>query len=135
VYTIDREKRTVTDVSPGTTAEQLLANLDNDAANFTLYNWDGSVYAGGEVATGMVLKLTVDGIVTDALRIAVLGDVNCDGAADINDILCIRADIAGTGAFRACQAYAADVSRDGVVDINDILCIHAHILGTCEIHT
>lgn len=129
VYTIDREKRIVADVAPGTTAEQLYANFSNDASGLKLYSWNGSEYTGGAITTGMVIKLTVGGVVTDSLRIAVLGDVSGDGIIDVNDILYIRGHITGRYQLKACQIVAADVSVNTVIDVEDILYVRAHITG------
>ncbi len=132
VYTLDRDGGLLSGVPPGLSAEALFSGFTNHGA-LSLYAADGSPLSGGAVKGGTVLKLTVGGVVTDALRVSVLGDVSGDGAVDIDDILYIRADIVDTYEFRAWQRAAADLSGDGAVDINDILYIRAHILGTYTI--
>lgn len=133
IYNIDRGSSVVSNISPGITAEQLIAGFSNTPEKLQLFEQNGSAYAGGAIASGMVVKLVVEGVVTDTLRLSVLGDVNGDGEIDIDDILYIRADIVDTYTLKVWQSPAADVSGDGVIDINDILYVRAHILGTYTI--
>ena len=133
VYTIDRDSGVVSNISPGITAEHLIAGFSNAPEKLQLYKQDGSAYTGGMVSSGMTIRLVSGRVVTDTLRLSVLGDVNGDGEIDIDDILYIRADIVDTYSLKAWQSPAADVSRDGTVDINDTLYIRAHIIGTYTI--
>jgi hypothetical protein len=128
-YAINRASRVVSNIAPGTSAERLLAGFGNGPEKLKLFNADGSEYTNGPIATGMTIKLESDGLLTDALRLSVLGDINGDGAIDITDILFIRANIVDTYAFRPFQAPAADVCADGVIDISDILYVRSHIIG------
>lgn len=135
VYAIDRGGRVVSNIAPGTNAERLLAGFGNGPEKLKLFNADGSEYADGAVTTGMTIKLVSDGILTDVLKLSVLGDVSGDGIIDISDILCVRASIVDTYALRSFQIPAADVCADGVIDISDILYIRSHILGTYDLGT
>ncbi len=132
-FKIDRRSGVVSNISPGTTAAQLLSGFSNNADKLKLYMPDGSAFTGGAVASGMTIKLVSGGVVNDTLVLSVLGDVNGDSEIDIDDILYIRADIVDTYTLKAWELPAADVSGDGAVDINDILYVRAHILGTYTI--
>ena len=134
IYTLNRLNWLLTDVSVGTSAQRLIANLENDAANLKVYDKSGNEYSGDTVITGMTVKLTIDGIITDELRLSVLGDVSGDGIIDINDVLYIRAHILDTYTLKAYQSPTADINKDMTININDILYIRAHILGTYNIH-
>ncbi len=133
VYTIDAANGVLSDVSIGTSAAELKSKLSNDAADIKIYDKDGNEYTGDAVATGMTVKLIIDGVVKDELKIAVLGDVSGDGAIDITDILYIRANIIGTYTMAAWETASADINGDAVLDVTDILYIRAHITGVYTI--
>lgn len=81
--------------------------------------------ANGIPADDWILKLnvTVQATVT-------YGDVNNDGAIDINDVVLVAKNVAGTHVFNANQAIAANVNGDNTIDINDVVLIAKHVAGT-----
>lgn len=83
------------------------------------------------VATGYLVKLTVDGTTTDILTMAVKGDVDgsANGVVDISDIDKLRESLAGNTQLDVLNTYAADVNGDGTVDIRDLAAMRA-CMGT-----
>ena len=133
VYAIDRTNGLLTDISVGTTIAQFKQKLTNLVDDIKLYDQDDNIYNGNYVGTGMTVKLFVNGVERDKLKLAVFGDANGDGGIDINDILSLRAKIIGTYTMDNGQFFASDINKDGVIDINDILSMRAHIIGTYTI--
>ncbi len=60
------------------------------------------------------------------IAIPVLGDVDGDGEASINDVTEIQMYLAKLGEFTSTQAALADVDGDGQVSINDATCIQLY---------
>ncbi len=135
VYTVDRSAGLLKDISIKTSVTELKSNLSNNPDDIKVYDKNGTQYNGELVASGMVVKLVIDGTVKDSLTISILADISGDGKIDIDDILYIRADILNTYNFSSYEKEAADVNKDGEIDIDDILYIRAHILGTYNIHS
>ncbi len=133
VYPIDQNNFVISGISAGTTVLQLKSKLGNSASDLVIYTAAGDVYTGELIATNMRIDLLIDGVISDQLRLSVLGDVSGDGLINVTDILYIRADILDTYAMLFCQSPAADINKDGVINVTDILYIRAHILGTYTI--
>lgn len=58
-------------------------------------------------------------ITVDPAKGYVLGDVNCDGFININDVLAIQRHLAGINILTGYPLYAADTNGDGSVTIED----------------
>ncbi len=104
---------------------------DNPSENLVLYRADGlSVVPDGEiVATGMILRLIINGTTYDERTLVVPGDTNGDGVIDIFDLLPIVDHILDTVPLTGPYLRAADYNNADGVDIFDLLPIVDYILG------
>lgn len=91
------------------------------------------------VATGYLVKLSVNGTLADTLSLAVNGDVDgfSDGVVDIADINKLREVVAGNAVLDALNTLAADMNGDGAVDLKDLAAVRtaankAQITGAVE---
>ena len=104
---------------------------DNPSEYLVLYRADGvSVVPDGEiVATGMILRLIINGTTYDERTLVVPGDTNGDGVIDIFDLLPIVDHILDTVPLTGPYLRAADYNNADGVDIFDLLPIVDYILG------
>jgi len=107
----------IDDVAVGITADAFLHAMDNHSY-LTLTGADGSAVSG-KVATGMILKLTVDGSVRDQATLIVRGDVNSDGDVTTTDARFAILHRLGASSLSDAQALAADYNKDGAVSTLD----------------
>ena len=76
---------------------------------------------------GYYLKPTLQNVAERlGIAIPVLGDVDGDGEASINDVTEIQMYLAKLGEFTSTQTALADVDGDGQVSINDATCIQLY---------
>lgn len=93
------------------------AAFKNDS-NLTLGVWYGSV--GYEYATANHIPYVL-------LDNVLLGDVNGDGAVNINDVTIIQRHVAELVFLEGIYLHAADVNQDGVTDISDATHLQAYL--------
>jgi hypothetical protein len=84
----------------------------------TVTTASGETMTSGTVSTGCIVTSAVDGS-TSSVTVAVIGDVNGDGAIDSADTLAISEGL--SGGFEATAASAADLNRDGTATSSDLL--------------
>ncbi len=63
----------------------------------------------------------------ELLKRIVLGDVNNDGAVNINDVTDIQRNLAELEEFDEYQKLAADANQDGALDISDATAIQMYL--------
>ena len=63
----------------------------------------------------------------ELLKKIVLGDVNNDGAVNINDVTDIQRNLAELEEFDEYQQLAADANQDGALDISDATAIQMYL--------
>ena len=81
------------------------------------------------IATGMEVRLVVNGQTVKSLSVVVTGDINGDGNITLSDMLMIKSHILGKTTLSGAAALAADTNDDKALSITDFLQIKAHILG------
>ncbi|MDD5018048.1 MAG: S8 family serine peptidase [Eubacteriales bacterium] len=134
VYTINQTGGLIEDVTPGTTAAALKANILNDGAHIHIYDAAGTEYTGNNVSTGMTVRLVVGEAVRDELKIVVLGDCDGSGGISITDYTLVRLDILGLKSLNQPYLTAGDIDKNGVISITDYTLIRLDILGLKKIH-
>lgn len=115
-------------ISPKTTITEFLANLSTNG-NIRVYNADGEEETNYDkfIGTGMRLQVTKDNIVIE-LTISVIGDINCDGDADITDLIAIRRHIQKLQEITRKEiVLSADINEDTSIDITDLVKIRKYI--------
>ncbi len=106
------------DVKVGTTASDLLAAMDH-SAYLSVVSATGEA-VNGTLATGMVLRLTVNGTVVDEAVIAVTGDADMNGIAATTDCRLILKYTMNNDLCNEAQVKAADVDGNGQVSTADV---------------
>jgi N-acetylmuramoyl-L-alanine amidase len=129
VYTVDRQEGWLTGVTAGTTAAALIANMEGDPAGLSVHDRSGDICTGGAVATGMTLRLAEGGKTADSLIIAVGGDANGDGSADVADYTLVRLHLLEMKTLAGAYLRAGDANGDGSVTIGDYVRLRLAILG------
>ena len=92
-YTVDRSAGLLKDISIKTSVSELKSNLSNNPDDIKVYDKNGTQYTGDNIATNMVIKLVVNGVVKDELSAVIRGDTNGDGKINITDYTLVRLDI------------------------------------------
>lgn len=128
-YITDRSDSLLKGVEAGTSAAELMANMDNDPGNLQVWAQDKSVYTGEAVSTGMSIQLFDDDAVCDSLTIVVNGDPSGDGMVSATDYVLVRLHILGLRTLDGAYLDAGDVSGNGVLSIADYTRLRLCILG------
>ncbi|MBQ6811578.1 MAG: cadherin-like beta sandwich domain-containing protein [Agathobacter sp.] len=123
----------ITGVTPGTTAEELLAGVSCEGTTLAVLNAQGQVHSGN-IATGNKLAIYKDGTLVSTKDIVIYGDVNGDGAIDVLDIIKINRQTLGLDSMSGAYLEAGDANRkaDGV-DVLDLIIVNRHTLGLATI--
>ena len=114
----------IADARIGTTGADLKGEeTDNDEKYLVLYRSDGtSIVPDSErVATGMILRLIVNGTVYDERTLVVPGDANGDSEVDIYDLLVIVDHILEVTPLNGPYFKAGDIDDSTEDDIYDLL--------------
>ncbi len=112
------ENGVLCDVSVGTTADELLAAMDN-ASYLSLISADGTPY-NGVLKTGLVLRLTVAGTVVQEAVLSVDGDVDMNGIMNTSDCRLMLRYTIDDSLLGAAQVCAADADSNGSVTTKDV---------------
>lgn len=125
VYRVEGE--TIMGVTPGTTAEQLLAGLDAHD-HIQLMSPDGRQLSGTDlVGTGTAAVLMDGDEIKHSCTLVIRGDVSGDGVITSVDATLILQYVAGWDV--SVNAVAADVSGEGDVTSVDATLILQHVAG------
>ena len=106
------------DVPVGTTVSGLLAVMDH-ASYLSVTDANGAAVSG-VLATGMHLKLIVNGALMQDVIVSVKGDVDMDGKTATTDCRLILKYTMNTSLCDFAQVQAADVNDDGVANTADV---------------
>ncbi len=126
VYTVS--ENIISNVAPGSTVGEMLSNL-HDNTLLSVYKGGELANADDKVATGMVVKITYNGLVTATYTVAVKGDINGDGFISSGDMLAVKLYASNRTTLTEVQSAAADYNGDGAVTQDDFLLITALMLG------
>ncbi len=119
-----------------TTGIQLKNQLDNE--NEYLEIWDAEetrkINDDENLATGMVVKLVIDGIERDRKYIVIKGDTSGDGDIDLFDAVKILNDYLSRTPLTGAYKEAAYVTDDDDIDLFDSVMILNHYLGRVSLY-
>ncbi len=127
---INEELGVIGALKVGMKLTSLIDSLD-DANGLAIYrNGKKLTNMTGNAVTGDILRIEDDaGKVYCSYTVIVRGDVSCDGAVNITDMLLTKAHIMEQKILDNSILAAADVSGDGKISILDFLQIKSSILG------
>ena len=126
----------VTGIKENTTADDFIKNIKAQKTEFstvTLTDKSGSVKTSGVVCNGDVVSLNNSTGTTESYTVIMYGDVNCDGAIDLFDLLSVQKVILEVKTIEGPSINAADISKDSTIDILDLLKLQKHLLGSAPI--
>ena len=128
----DNSNRTLTNVTPGTDVDTLLAGMNiRDDIDVSLMSGNFALAGTDLVGTGAIINFSFDGKWL-SYNVVVYGDVDGDAVIGINDAIAVKRHIIGyslSGFYLA----AADVNHDDKVDPEDITAMKSDILGITDI--
>ena len=85
-----------------------------------------------KIGTGTTLDCFVNGIKTNTYTMVILGDVNGDGALNLNDLASVRDNIFGINPIKGPYKQAGDLYDEGTITLNDLVGMMADISGSQE---
>lgn len=110
----------ISNVESETKVAEFKTNLETNAIEIKIYDENNKVLGNSDkIGTGMKLELKREKQVK-TFTIIVVGDVNGDGNADLQDILTINRTRLNISSLDKAYELAADVTEDGEVDAKDI---------------
>ena len=115
-----------------TKVSTLITNqLDNEASYLEVWTADGTrkLDSDEDLATGMIVKLIINGEEKDRKIIIIKGDTSGDGEVDLFDAVKILRHDLGYEPLINAYLLAGDVDDDGEVDLFDAVKILRHDLG------
>jgi hypothetical protein len=116
-------------VALGTPVSVLLAGLES--GDLSVVAPDGTAMSGASVVcTGTRIHLYEKGKLVDSVTVAVMGDLDGNGAIDSTDYLRVKAAFLDTYVLSNAENASADVDGDGTVGTTDYMRIKEHFLGT-----
>ena len=123
-------------VKLNTTGQQMKDQLDNE--NEYLEIWDSSetrkINDDEKLATGMIVKLVIDGVEKDHKYIVIKGDTSGDGEIDLFDAVKILNHYLSKSLLTGAYQEAAYVNDDTDIDLFDSVMILNHYLGRISLH-
>lgn len=123
-------------VKLNTTGIQLKNQLDNE--NEYLEIWDADetrrISDDEKLATGMIVKLVIDGVEKDRKYIVIKGDTSGDGEIDLFDAVKILNDYLSRAPLTGAYREAAYVTDDDDIDLFDSVMILNHYLGRVSLY-
>lgn len=126
VYVVSGE--TVGNIAAGTKVSHFIDGIEQK--DYVQVFLDGKpVEDDRSIATGMEVRLVVNGQTVKTLTAVVTGDINGDGMITLSDMLMIKSHVLGKTTLTGAAALAADTNDDQTLSITDFLQIKAHILG------
>jgi hypothetical protein len=109
--------------------------LDNDNALLEIWSSDGNtkIEDTDKMATGMIVKLVINGEVKDQKTVVVIGDINGDGIITLPDAVQIMNHYLQLNILEEIKLIAADVNKDSNVTLPDAVMVVNHYLGTVKL--
>ena len=126
VYAISGDM--IANISAGTKISQFLDGI-KEKEYVQIFQDGKQVSSENSIATGMEVRLVVNGQIVKCLSVVVTGDINGDGNITLSDMLMIKSHVLGKTTLSGTAALAADTNDDKALSITDFLQIKAHILG------
>ncbi len=126
------EDNTVSGLLPGATASSILNNVSatEDGTTVKVYKGNTAVSNSTALATGMTVKLFVDGEEVNSYDVVVKGDVNGDGSVTGMDYMLAKRYVLGVSSLENVYKKAAAVNGNDTVSSNDYITLKRIVIGT-----
>ncbi|MBQ2662059.1 MAG: family 10 glycosylhydrolase [Clostridia bacterium] len=116
-------------INVNTTVEDFYAFLSEDTDALVMDEGNEEAALGDRIVTGFVLSV-IDGSGHEhEYKIAVTGDINCDGKVNSRDVAAIQKHLVDIESLDELKQKAADTKRDGKVNSRDIASLQKLIIG------
>ncbi len=122
----------LTGIQPGTSAASLLAGIQAQNCTLKVLKADGTENTGN-IGTGNLLAVYVNGAAVVQYEVVVYGDINGDGKVSNVDLVLLQKQILGITAQNGAYLAGADANRDGKVSNVDQVMLQKHILNISKI--
>ncbi|NLJ17500.1 cadherin-like beta sandwich domain-containing protein [Globicatella sulfidifaciens] len=111
------------------TIEEFLALFNNEESILRVYDSLGKPIEDYDqfVATGMSVKLVINGVTYDELRIVVRGDIDGDGLILVNDLVQLRRSLYREITLDPLEVLASDLDGDGRILVNDLVQLRRYL--------
>lgn len=86
------------------------------------------------IKTGFTVDISFGGFKANTYIMVIYGDVNSDGAIDLNDLVSVRNCLLGDHTISDTLKYAGDLYGEGSITLNDLVGMMAYISGTGTIN-
>jgi len=112
-----------------------IRQLDNPSSYLSVWNADNTVKldSTSKLATGMIVKLTIDGNVEDSDSLVIKGDTDGNGRINNLDAVTVVYHIFKKNTLNGAYLEAADVDSNGRINNLDAVAIVYHIFGKKKI--
>ena len=123
------ENKNISQIEPKMTIKDLKENISTNATEVKIYDKDQVIQDENEMLkTGMQLELN-DGKEKETYIIVVNGDLNCDGKANILDMVMMNRHRLNKKILEGEYLIAGDITGDNKIDIIDIVKINKYRLS------
>ncbi len=133
-YSVDQALSCLFLVKDNTSVNYFKNCFINSDEYIKVYTSENVEVTTGNIGTGMVVNLEIDGEIKDSLTICVLGDVNSDGIIDIIDYTYVKLHIFGVLILEDIYFTAGDITKDSSIDIIDYSYIKLDIFDIISIN-
>ena len=115
---------------PETILGDFVKNFDNEETSLHIYDKDGNEIQGKDafIATGMKIKLIINGEECDELSIAIKGDLDGDGVVLMTDYTSLKNRLLETTKYNFITTKAADFDNDDVLLMTDYTQLKSYLL-------
>ena len=123
---------TIDGFSPDTKVNQLISNTAlSETESLTVYDKDGFPLSSSDYVTNSsVIVITNNGVVSEAYKVRLYGDLDYDGRINSFDITEIKFHLAGS---LIDDEIAADINADGIVNTTDLSTMKLFYAGAATI--
>ena len=123
---------TIDEFSPNTKVSTLISNtVLSETESFEVYDKEGFLLSSSDfVPNGAVVIIRNNGTVTEAYKVRLYGDLDCDGIINSFDLAEIRYYLAGSPID---EIIAADLNADSIVNTSDLSVMKMCNAGVDEI--
>ena len=127
----ENEKKYVKNISPSTTVKDMINNINTNGTISVYKNNEIITNNNEKISTSMKIKILLNSQSYEFI-IAINGDTNGDGEANLQDLLLINKHRLNKALLEDEFLFAGDVNKDNKVDLKDLLQVNKYRLGKIQ---